>query len=128
MTMENNELVEGCENLTNALNQIETSVEQLCATPAEYDSLLRPVVDAIAMASRLAGRATVNFKEQAKQNNNNQGGKMSETWIDLQSGTYGCASDLVTVENNDEVDFEGWSDSMIIEYGKTNGTHLPNAD
>ena len=53
---------------------------------------------------------------------------MSETWIDLQSGTYGCASDLVTVENNDEVDFEGWSDSMIIEYGKTNGTHLPNAD
>ena len=54
---------------------------------------------------------------------------MSDIWIDLQSGTYGCASDLVILEVDDETpDFEGWSDSEIIKYGVVYGMYLPNAD
>jgi hypothetical protein len=58
-------LAEECENLAEALGEVETRVEQVCATPAEYNRLLRPVADAIALASRLAAWAAVNFQEQA---------------------------------------------------------------
>ena len=66
-------LAEECENLAEALGEVETRVEQLCATPAEYDRLLRPVADAIALASRLASWAGVNFQEQSKGGKNDNG-------------------------------------------------------
>ena len=62
---EKNELAEECESLAEALGEVETRVEQICATPEEYARLLRPVADAIALASRLASWAAVNFQEQA---------------------------------------------------------------
>jgi hypothetical protein len=64
---EKNELAEECENLAEALGEVETRVEQICATPTEYNRLLRPVADAIALASRLASWAAVNFQEQANE-------------------------------------------------------------
>mgnify|MGYP007066249525 FL=1 len=66
-------LAEECENLAEALGEVETRVEQLCATPAEYDRLLRPVADAIALASRLANWAAVNFQEQSEGGKNDNG-------------------------------------------------------
>lgn len=71
---ENNELAKECENLAEALAEIETRVERLCATPPEYDRLLRPVADAIALASRLASWAVVNFQERAEEGKNNDNG------------------------------------------------------
>ena len=73
MTEDDSELAEECENLAEALGEVETRVEQLSATPAEYDRLLRPVADAIALASRLASWAAVNFQELAEEKSNDNG-------------------------------------------------------
>jgi hypothetical protein len=69
-TVNNSELAGGCGDIADELAALEQRVEQVSATLAEYDRLLRPVADAIALASRLASWAAVNFQEQSKEEDN----------------------------------------------------------
>lgn len=58
-----NPIAEECEEISDALSALEQQVECLSVSTEDYSRLLRPVTDAISLASRLVFWAAANFEE-----------------------------------------------------------------
>ena len=65
--MENQTISHEINTLGWLIQDAQERAEQLCATPNKYDEWVKPLVHALQLASRIAGRASASFKEQEKE-------------------------------------------------------------